>query len=367
MTNTGSLLAKKLTIPVDYLFWRSHARFIVENISAAVIAINAGGFITIFNSEAETVFNKPAVKVLGKHVRDVFPGIPEHEQYILQVLKTGKEVSNKESGYCPYTNCEGFYQHNVALVKGMQGEVTGAIWMRKDLTSEHRFQKEISNAEVQAIVSQIAAGAAHEIRNPLTTAKGYIQLALQQSTDNNVIKEYLGMATEEIQQIERIITDFLALIHPGAEGLQFVSPNNIIKDLLNLVENVGMMVDIEIISELDMNMPLCLLDHELVKQAVLNVLRNAIQAMPSGGKLIVRTQYLPEPGQALISVSDTGLGIRKEDLARVFTPFYSTRVEGSGLGLTLTNRIVQHHNGYVKVKSEENRGTTIDLYLPVSQ
>ena len=180
-----------------------------------------------------------------------------------------------------------------------------------------------------------------------------------------MIVDYLEMAVEEIELINCILTDLLALIHPDEEGLQFTCLNMIVNDLLLLVKNVGMMVDIEIISELDTNIPLCLFDQKQIKQAILNVLRNAIQAMPGCGRLTVTTKYLPETGQTCISVCDTGHGIREEDISRIFTPFYSTKVEGSGLGLTLTNRIIQHHDGWVEITSKENKGTRVDMYLPL--
>lgn len=365
MSTIHTLIAKQLAVPADYHFWRSHARFIIENIAAAVVAVDVNGCITIFNSEAEKVFHKSAEETIGKHLKAVFPSIPEHEYYLLQVLNNGRNLSNVEGNYCPYTKHEGVFVHSVAVVKGPHGEVGGAIWMRKDLTYERRFQKEVSNAEVQAIVSQIAAGTAHEIRNPLTTAKGYIQLA-QNSCDES-IQPYMKMALEEIDQVNRIITDLLALIHPGAEGLQFISINSLIVDLMQLVGNLGTMVNINITSTLDEQAPLCMLDATLVKQAILNVLRNAIQAMPEGGVLTVSTEYYADTDKICIAVSDTGVGIRQEDLSRIFSPFFSTKVEGSGLGLTLTNRILQHHDGYVQVESKENNGTTVSLIFPISQ
>lgn len=367
MTITTSLLTKKLAIPADYLFWRSHARFIFENITAAVTAVDVSGTITIFNREAEKVFGLKSRDVIGKPLSTVFPGLAKHEYYLLNTLHSGREYKDVEYSYCPYTGRDGVFVNSVALVKGAHLEVAGAIWMRKDVTQERRFQKEVSNAEVQAMVSQIAAGTAHEIRNPLTTAKGYIQLAKQKCNARSIIREYLEMATEEIEQANSIITDFLALIHPGAEGLQFVSFNQLVEDLVQLVGNVATMVNISVVMKLDEQVPLCMMDDKLVKQAVLNILRNAIQSMSQGGRITVETSYLPESDEISVSVSDTGEGIRQEDLSRIFTPFFSTRVDGSGLGLTLTNRIVQHHNGRIDVASKLGKGTTVTLIFPVCQ
>jgi PAS domain S-box-containing protein len=365
MTPLSELLGKKLTHPAHDLFWRSHARFLFEQMSASVIAVDISGCITIFNGEAEKTFNRDNKTVLGKTFQSVFPNLAEHEYYLLQALKTGRELRNAEHTYCPYTGQEGTFLQSVGLVKGNHGEITGAIWLRRDITHERRFQQEINDAKIQAIVSQIAAATAHEIRNPLTTAKGFIQLAMQGQSGTQ--HDYLASAIEEIDQINVIISDFLALIHPEAGGLQFMSFNKLIEDLVLLVENVGTMVNISVETRLDKQAPLCMLDAKLVKQALLNVIRNALQAMPQGGKLTITTDYDVDSDEVSVSVTDTGEGIRKDDLSRIFSPFFSTRIDGSGLGLTLTNRIIQNHGGRIQIASTEGHGTTVTLMLPVCQ
>ncbi|MCW3491020.1 ATP-binding protein [Dethiobacter alkaliphilus] len=363
MPLTNLFTAKKLPVPVDYMFLRSHALFLFDKIAAAVIAVDSAGFITIFNSEAEQVFNRQAKDVLGMPLKKVFPNLPSHEYYLLRILKTGKELKDVEFSYCPYTNQEGIFSHSVALVKGQHGTIDGAIWLRKDLTWEHRFQKEVNNVEIQAIVSQIAAGTAHEIRNPLTTAQGYIQMAKQHCPPE--VQEYLEIAMEEMNQINRTITEFLAFIHPGEEGLQFISLNNLLEDLLQLMEKVGTMVNIEFIAHLDKDIPLCLLDSELVKQAVLNVLRNAIEAMPQGGRLSVDTSFCRDTDEVMIDIADTGAEIHAEVLDRIFKPFVSMKVNSPGQALTLANRIVQHQGGYLQVCSKKDRGTSVKIFFPV--
>ena len=348
-------------------FWRAYARFLVENVKEAVIAVDYLGIITIFNVKAEQDFNLKAEDVVGQLFQNVFSYIPPHEHYLIQALKSNRELKDVEYTYCPYTEKDGAFVHNVALVYDTDGSVGGAIWMRKDRTSVRQFQREVSDAEVHAVVSQIAAGTAHEIRNPLATAKGFLQLAKQHSSENNTVSCYLDAAVEEIDQINRIITDFLALVHPQSEGLQFTNCNGLITDVLILVENVATMYNIALRIELSSDIPLCLLDTKQVKHALLNVLQNAIQAMPQGGLLHVETLFDNETEEICISISDTGKGINQENLSRIFNPFFSTKVEGSGLGLTLTNRIVTHHNGHIEISSEEGKGTTVRLCFPINQ
>lgn len=367
MNPTKSAVYKEKKIrPPRHVLLSPYTQFVIQRSSKSVVAVDNTGIINIFNKQAEVVFNLRAEDVLGRPFMCIFSHIPEHEHYLLEVLRTGREWKDKEYSYCPYTDKEGVFIHNIALVYE-NGLKIGAIWMRKDQTTERRFQTEINNVEVQAMVSQIAAGMAHEIRNPLTTARGYIQLSQQLVVKDNPVYDYLEMAIEEVNQINRIITDFLALVHPGVEGLQLLSLNQLIDEVLQLLENVATMYNISVEKKLDVQVPLCMLDAKQVRHAILNVLRNAIQSMPEGGRLGVTTVYLNEKEEISVSISDTGVGIPKENLSRIFNPFYSTKIEGSGLGLTLTKRIIEHHDGHIRVDSVIGWGTVVQLSFPVRQ
>ncbi|HZK25837.1 MAG TPA: ATP-binding protein [Oscillospiraceae bacterium] len=362
MNSKTAILSSKTFLP-DH-FWRTYASFVVDSTRAAIVAIDINGQITLFNRQAELVFQKKRQDVIGASLASTFPQLDEHEHYLYLALKCERGMTEVENNYCPYTGTEGVFIHSVAIVQNPSGEISGAIWMRKDQTSRRRFQNEINSAEVQALVSQIAAGTAHEIRNPLTTTKGYIQLARQKTEQD--VSAYLETALEGIEQIEEIITDLLSLFHPNIEGLQLTSINSLLVELLQLVQHAGTLVNIVIRTILDKQAPLCLVDAKLIKYVLLNILRNAMEAMPDGGCLTVKTAYHRETNTVTISVSDTGKGIKREDLRKIFDPFYTTKKEGSGLGLTLSNRIMHHHNGYIDVDSTCGEGSCVHLHLPVT-
>jgi signal transduction histidine kinase len=224
--------------------------------------------------------------------------------------------------------------------------------------------KEIRDTEIQAIASQIAASTAYEIRNPLDAAKGYIQLAMQNNEHKNLPDRYLKVALDEIDNAAKITSDFLSLVHPRKQDLQMMDINSLLSDMLLLVSNIAAMSDISIQNSLGEFIPACMMDARQVKQALLSVLRNALQSMPEGGLLSVTSSYSIQEEEICVTVSDTGEGITPENIDRVFNAFFSTRPEGLGLGLTLTNRIVQHHNGRVALKSIVGMGTTVFLYFP---
>ncbi|NLM45569.1 MAG: PAS domain-containing protein [Firmicutes bacterium] len=363
MTKQNIVIEKHdLCVPVEKKFWQEYSDIILNNATAAIIAIDNKERITLFNRQAEHVFAKKAKDVIGLPLKQVFPHLADHEHYLLLALHQQREFKDTERYFCPYTNKSGVFSHTVTVVKNARGQIGGAIWLRRDLTCERRLQQEMSNASIQATVSQIAAGTAHEIRNPLTTARGYIQFALCQ--EGKPIATYLKTALQEIDQIDRIITELLSFFQPREDGLQFININNIIEDLLGLTQDTVSLSNIRFQTSLDKNMPLCLADAAQIKNALLHILRNAMEALPQGGTIAINSAYDSSKGEISITVCDSGTGIKQEDLAQVFRPFFTTKEMGMGLGLTLANRIIQHHGGHIKLESAWGKGTKVSIYLP---
>jgi two-component system sensor histidine kinase AtoS len=343
---------------------QTYLDFLLENSAAAIIAVDCLGIITAFNRHAGYDFNLDGRNVLGRPLEQVFPRVPGHRHYLLQALKTGRELKDVEYSYCPYTGREGTFLHNVALLKSHCCKPEGAIWLRRDMTDIRRFQSEINQAEIAALVCQIAAGTSHEIRNPLTTAKGYLQLAQQFCRHEKPLADYLGSAIREIDQATETISDFLALVHPQEEGLQIFDLNTLTEDAALLTEKVAIMSGIRLSRSLEPNIAPVIIDVRQVKQAVLSVLYNAMQAMPQGGDLLIATSHSVSSGEVCLTVTDSGVGISPENINRICRPFFSTKPTGNGLGLTMVNRIMQHHHGRVAVESEIDRGTKVQLFFP---
>lgn len=346
--------------------WRSYIDILERSMAAVIVVVNRTGRIVVFNNKAEKDFGLCAKDVIGKDFNKVFYHVPKHEQYILRALYCGFEMQEAELSYCPYAGKEGRFLYTVhKLVSG--GKAYGAVWIKKEITAAGLYKDELQEAEIQAAVSQIAAATAHEIRNPLATARGFVQMAqsiLEKKGGNQseIILEYLAEAMAGIDNATHTISDFLALVHPRQDGLQIANINKIVHEVMHVIESVGAMSGVVIETSLDENIPVCLLDIDGIKKALLHVLHNAIQAMSGGGRLTVTTSEVNE--YACISIADTGVGIPKEHLDRIYTPFFTTKAQGSGLGLTLANRIIQHHDGYIRVESVESQGTTVSIFLP---
>lgn len=247
-------------------------------------------------------------------------------------------------------------------LRGSQGEALGAICLVRDVTQVRAMEQQVLRVEKLAAIGELAAGAAHEIRNPLTSIRGFIQLLQARASRSD--GEYFQIILNEIDRIDWIIRDMLLLARPSALKKQEVSLQAITDEVLLLHQTDFQRSNISIATTFDAEVCLVHVDPKMFRQLVLNLIRNAVQAMPYGGSLGVALRRMGS-NQVAFEVTDTGVGISPENLKRLFVPFFTTKEEGTGLGLALCYSIVQAHGGRIDVRSHVGQGTTFTVYLPV--
>ncbi|WP_418790268.1 ATP-binding protein [Phosphitispora sp. TUW77] len=217
-----------------------------------------------------------------------------------------------------------------------------------------------------AAVGEIAAGTAHEIRNPLTSIKGFTYLLQDKFEQGEQGWEYAQIIKQEVQHIEDIINQFLIMAAPSFLVMEQSSLNELINQLLPDIAMDAVSNGVLIETNLFGRIPDVYVDRKQVVQLVGNLCKNSIQAMSDGGILKIETKYLGEDNMATLIINDTGIGISPEVLNRIGDPFFTTREEAAGLGLTVCYRIVQNHGGSMKVNSIKGCGTTCVVKLPVT-
>ncbi len=225
-----------------------------------------------------------------------------------------------------------------------------------------RLYQGLQQADKLSALGTIAAGMAHEIKNPLASIKGLTQVLPENLDDPQFISKYSEIVPRQLDRIDRIVRDLLDFGQPDKLALERVDLAGELEAVLRLVGNQCRQGNIAVVRELEGTAPVNGNPAKL-SQAFLNIVLNAIQAMPEGGVLTLRTYDLPLT--AVIEISDTGQGIPAEKLPKIFDPFYTTKEQGTGLGLAVTHRIVKEHAGVIEVASEPGRGTTFKLCLPI--
>ncbi|MBM4141761.1 MAG: two-component sensor histidine kinase, partial [Nitrospira sp.] len=235
------------------------------------------------------------------------------------------------------------------------------------LRDERALEEKLREAEHLSAVGQLSRSIAHELRNPLN----FISLSIDHlkekyAPSENAKKEkfesLMASIKQEIQRLNNLVGDFLDYGKPLKFNLQEVDVGNIIEEVMSLVWAKAEKDNIEIFKQYGV-LPRLYLDPELVKTCIFNVVLNAFQAMPEGGKLTLRTQT--SDNRVSIIFEDTGIGISKETLSKVFNPFFSTKISGLGLGLALTKRVIEEHKGKVDFQSREGKGSTVTISFPI--
>ncbi|MBI3920450.1 MAG: GAF domain-containing protein [Armatimonadetes bacterium] len=225
-------------------------------------------------------------------------------------------------------------------------------------------QQDLVHSEKLATVGEMAARVSHEIRNPLATIGGFARSVLKKPDDVERVKHDASVIVEEVEELEEILMNLLDLTRPSQATRRLESVNVVVEhSCLMLRDDLEKHPSVTLVKELDPNIPEVSMDSHQLQQAALNILRNGIQAMPDGGTLSVRTHA--EEGYVTIAISDSGVGIPETALSRIFMPFYTTKIKGTGLGLAVTKKTIEDHCGCMEVTSEENRGTTFTLHLPL--
>ena len=248
-----------------------------------------------------------------------------------------------------------------------RGRAVGNLFCFHDVTEDRQFQREFIHSEKLAVVGQLAAATAHEIRNPLTSIKGFLQLLehrLKGNQHENEIREYTRIMVEEVDRMEKIIRDFLLMTKPSDVVRERADINALLERMLTIVQNQATLRNITVVTELRSE-SMVLMHREAIQQVALNLLQNAFEAMNTGGTLTLQT--LEEDGFVSIKVIDTGVGMTDEEIANLGSPFYSTKTEGTGLGLTVSTKIIKEHGGRLIVESKKGIGTTITVRLPISE
>lgn len=221
----------------------------------------------------------------------------------------------------------------------------------------------IRQSEKLSVVGQLAAGIAHEIRNPLTSLRGFTQLLRKKVWE---YESYFDIMLTELERINLIVNEFMVIAKPSAIHFQNNNLTRIVREVAVFIESQAILSNVQIILHEEDKLPLIKSDENQLKQVFINLLKNAIEAMPIGGEIHIYI-FRCSADEVLIRIVDQGYGIPEAKIGRLGEPFFTTKPTGSGLGLMVSLQIIDKHNGRIEFHSEENAGTTVDVVLPCEQ
>ena len=263
------------------------------------------------------------------------------------------------------------YSHeDIELLSTLANQTAIAIENARLYEDLKRSKSYIRRADRLASLGTLTAGLAHEIRNPLVAIKTLTQLLPERLDDEEFRTQFLQIASGEVDRISSLVTELLEFARPSDPKLELEDINTILDGMILLVSTETKKKQINIIKNYASDLPPIQIDREQIKQVFLNILLNAIEATSENGKITVKTRSFIKPGgepYAQIEFTDTGCGIPEEYLEDIFNPFFTTKSTGSGLGLSISNQIIQDHRGYIDVESQLDKGSSFFINLPVNQ
>lgn len=342
---------------------KAHFQQVVDHLEDGIILFNQDRRVLFFNKATEGVVGRPLEQAVGLVLEDLLDPSHPLRPLLEQAFEEGAGFRNATIAL-PADGGSREFLASLFLVAEAQ-KARGAMLLLKDLESIKTLQSLISYSAKLTALGRLTSGVAHEVRNPLNAMMIHLELLREKmDVSPEEARESLEIIGSEIRRLDRVVQGFVKFVRPQELRLKPTDLNALLKNAAALLEAEWQKEGIRFAFELDPALPLIAADEELLRQAFLNILLNACQAMPTAGTVRIVTE-LEKRESVKVSVTDTGVGISPEDLDNIFKLYYTTKPNGSGIGLSLVYRIVQMHDGGVEVLSTVGQGTTMIVRLPV--
>ncbi len=333
---------------------------LVSRMPIGLVAVDQDGRVTAVNSVAEATLGIRAVGVIGFAVKEVIPAI-------LADTLVGTDSLVEKELLCPVTDGRRIPMDvSAANLADENGQRFGQVILFKDLTEIRALRQELEKNRRLASVGRLAAGVAHEIRNPLSSIKGFATYFKEKYRESDKDQEIAGIMIQEVNRLNRVVGQLLEFSRPIRLHFQQVALKPFVQDAFRLVDPQSRQANVTLVLDMADESLCAFMDTDKMSQVMLNLLLNALDAMPGGGRLTVRASTDGD-GRIAIQVMDTGTGVDPKDQPHIFEPYFSTKKTGTGLGLAIVHNIVKAHQGDILVESQTDGGTMVEITLPADK
>lgn len=334
-------------------------RSLIQHAPVGICAVNLDGYPTEANPAFEFLTGYSMEELLSMNFQElIFPSIREdvviNSKTVLDKSPHIGEITIKHKSGSPI---------DVVAIRSpiiIHGETKGIYFLIRDISDKKQTDELLQQAEKLSLIGELAAGIAHEIRNPLTSLRGFIQLFKSGYIDDKSM--HYEIMISEIDRINEIVSELLLLAKPSGETVETRSMAKELGHVITLLEAESNLFNVTIRRDFEDNLPFirCQIN---MRQVFINLLKNSIEAMPKGGEIVVQLKRIED--KICIRFIDQGCGIPQDQLVKLGQPFFTTKDTGTGLGMMVSQRIVQTHGGIMQIESQEGKGTTVEIMLPI--
>ncbi|QLA15912.1 ATP-binding protein [Desulfolutivibrio sulfoxidireducens] len=342
---------------------RAFASEVVGNMPAALAVVDPNGRLAMVNASLEALLGRASADIAGRPAAEVLP------EALLRLWKGGAIDSGRG------VEIEGEFDFGgerpvplgvgVTRIVAEDGTEVGTLYLLRDLREVRALQEEVRRREKLAAIGNLAAGVAHEIRNPLSSIRGYASYFGAKFAPDSEDRKAAQVMVREVDRLNRVITELIEYSRPSVLARRMIGLGEAVEHSLRLIQPDAQAAGVRVETRGLADAPGVSIDPDRFSQALLNVFLNAVQSMPDGGTLTVTTG-LAEDGRAFVETADEGPGIAPEDMQKVFNPYFTTKATGTGLGLAVALKIVEAHGGEIRVSPRPGGGTVFAILLPAA-
>jgi two-component system, NtrC family, sensor kinase len=363
--NQASIIIENTRLHEQLVNERNFAENVVESSPNCILVVNCDGTIRNINELTEHFFDLEKEQVLGRAASEVFEG---PVAAIIQEAIEGRITESRELVIRRKQGGRAVLGVSSSQLRSRDGAVLGAVLIARDLTEAKRSEEWMRRMDRLTSLGQLSAGIAHEIRNPLASINFNVQLLMKLIAGDAKTTRIFNNTLLGVERIKSLVKGMLDFCRPAPPRLKCQSVHQAIQDSLDLMESQYRKHDIRIEMSLANDIPDIVFDNQQIQQVFVNILLNAMQAMPKGGTVRVESRIERDAKNhqnLCVTISDSGIGIAKEDFSKIFDPFFTTKPEGTGLGLSIAHKILEQHRAGIEARSRLGQGTTFILRFPI--
>ncbi len=350
----------------------------MRSITSGILTLDLDGRVVTFNPAAELLTGLFAPEVIGRYCTEAFAHAPEVVEILMETLANRAGVAMASPTLHRRDGSELPVEITTAPLTGGEGKELGVVGIFRDLTAVRQLEDQLRRADRLASLGTLAAGLAHEIKNPLTSFRAFTQLLPQKFGDTRFLETFQRVIPRELERINTIVEGLLDLARPIKLTFETVHLSDLLNRTLELYTDQISTKSITVVRDFASDFPPAKADPEHLYRVLVNLTANALEAMEPGGRLTLRMEWAkrpdlltshrrsPEARWGKVEIEDTGSGISPSNAAKIFTPFFTTKERGTGLGLATVYRIVEDHGGQITFRSVPGAGTTFTLLLPLT-